>query len=127
MLFKAGEIGLYDSLYEKDLSQYLGEILNHYDTVVAAAVLIHFFDLDNIFFLVRNSLKINGRFIFSIFEETQKNRDLNSFFMYSHSDDYVTALANRLNLKISYRQKDIHEYHKGVPVPAIVYVLKKLA
>ena len=127
MLVKAKEICLYDSLYKKDLSQYLGEILNHYDTVVAAAVLIHFFDLDNIFVLVKDSLKINGKFIFSIFEETKKSRDLNSFLTYSHSDDYVTALADSLNLKISYRQKDIHEYHKGVPVPAIVYVLEKIS
>ena len=125
MLFKAEEICLYDSLYEKDLSQYLGEVLNYYDTVVAAAVLIHFNDLDNIFFLVRDSLKINGRFIFSIFEETQKNKDLNSFLMYAHSNDYVTALSDRLNLKIIYRQKDIHEYHKGNSVPAIIYVLEK--
>ena len=127
MLFKAKEIGLYDSLYKKDLNQYLGEILNHYDTVVAAAVLIHFFNLDNIFFLVRESLKVNGRFIFSIFEETKKNRDLNSFLMYSHSDDYVTELADRLNLKIIYRQKDTHEYHRGIPVTAIIYVLEKLS
>jgi predicted TPR repeat methyltransferase len=127
MLFKAEEIGLYDSLYKKDLNQYLGEILNHYDTVVAAAVLIHFFNLDKIFFLVRDSLKVNGRFIFSIFEETQKNRDLNSFLMYSHSDDYITALADRLNFKIIYRQKDTHEYHRGIPVPAIIYVLEKLS
>jgi hypothetical protein len=47
--------------------------------------------------------------------------------MYSHSDDYVTTLANRLNLKISYRQRDIHEYHKGASVPAVIYVLEKLA
>jgi len=125
MLFKAEEICLYDSLYKKDLSQYLGEVLNHYDMVVAAAVLIHFYDLENIFFLVRDSLRINGRFIFSIFEETQKNRDLNSFLMYTHNDDYVTALSDRLNLKIIYRQKDIHEYHKGISVPAIIYVLEK--
>ena len=127
MLFKAEEIGLYDSLYKKDLSQYLGEISKHYDTVVAAAVLIHFFDLDDIFCLVRDSLKINGRFIFSVFEETKKNKDLNSFLMYSHSDDYVTALADRLNLKISYKQKDVHEYYKDTPVRAIIYVLKKIS
>ena len=125
MLFKAEEICLYDSLYKKDLSQYLSEVSNHYDTIVAAAVLIHFYDLSNIFFLVKDSLKINGKFIFSIFEETEKNKDLNSFLMYAHSDDYITTLADSLNLKIIYRQKDIHEYHKGVSVPAIIYVLEK--
>ena len=125
MLSKAGEVGLYDSLHKKDLYKYLGEISNQYDTIVAAAVLVHFFDLDDIFFLVRDSLKINGRFIFSIFEETEKAKNLNSFLLYSHSDDYITALADRLNLNIIYRQKDIHEYHKEISVPAIIYVLEK--
>ena len=125
MLLKAEEICLYDSLYKKDLSQYLSEVSNHYDTIIAAAVLIHFYDLDNIFFLIKDSLKINGKLVFSIFEETQKNKNLNSFLMYAHSDDYITTLAERLNLKIIYRQKDIHEYHKGISVPAIIYVLEK--
>ena len=83
--------------------------------------------MHNIFILVRDSLKINGRFIFSIFEDSKKNRGLNSFLMYSHSDDYVSALADRLNLKISLRKRDIHEFHMGVPVRAIIYVLEKIA
>ena len=125
MLFKAEEICLYDALYKKDLNQYLSEVLNHYDTIVAAAVLIHFYDLDNIFLLIKESLKLNGKFIFSIFEETKKKKDLNSFLMYAHSDNYITSLANRLNLKTIYKQKDIHEYHNGVSVPSIIYVLEK--
>ena len=125
MLLKAEEICLYDSLYKKDLSQYLSEVSNHYDTIIAAAVLIHFYDLESIFFLIKDSLKTNGKFVFSIFEETQKNRNLNSFLMYAHSDYYITSLADRLNLKIIYRQKDTHEYHKGISVPAIIYVLEK--
>jgi len=125
MLFKAEEICLYDALYKKDLNQYLSEVLNHYDTIVAAAVLIHFYDLDNIFLLIKESLKLNGKFIFSIFEETKKKKDLNSFLMYAHSDNYITSLANSLNLKTIYKQKDIHEYHNGVSVPSIIYVLEK--
>ena len=127
MLFKAEKICLYDSLYKKDINHYLEDILNHYDTVVAAAVLIHFFELENIFSLVKNSLKIDGKFVFSIFEGTQKYKDLNSFLMYSHSSEYITAVAHRQNWKIIYRQKGIHEYHKGIPIPAIIYVLEKLS
>jgi Flp pilus assembly protein TadD/2-polyprenyl-3-methyl-5-hydroxy-6-metoxy-1,4-benzoquinol methylase len=100
MLFKAEEICLYDAIYKKDLNLYLSEVLNHYDTIVAAAVLIHFYDLDNIFLLIKESLKLNGKFIFSIFEETKKKKDLNSFLMYAH-------------------------YHNGVSVPSIIYVLEK--
>ena len=46
--------------------------------------------------------------------------------MYTHNDSYITALADLLNLKITYKHKDIHEYHEGIPVRAIIYVLKKM-
>ncbi len=127
MLLKAEKKCLYDSLYQKDINHYLEKITNHFDTVVAAAVLIHFLDLDNIFFLVKNSLKINGKFVFSIFEGTQKSKDLNSFFLYSHNSEYIASLAHRQKLKIIYKQKDIHEYHKEIPIPAIIYVLEKIS
>ena len=45
--------------------------------------------------------------------------------MYSHSDKYIVALSDRLNFNIIYKQKDIHEYHNGTSVPAIIYVLEK--
>ncbi len=127
MILKAEKNCLYDSLYKKDINHYLAEIINLYDTVIAAAVLIHFFDLENTFFLVKNCLKINGKFIFSIFEGTQKSKDLNSFLMYSHSSEYIAALAQRQNLKIIYMQKDIHEYQNEIPIPSLIYVLEKLS
>jgi len=126
MLIEADKTQLYDSLHEKDLIQYLGEVSNCYDSVVAAATLIHFFNLENIFSLVRQSLKSNGKFIFSTFEGKQKDSELNNFLMYAHSDDYISTLSNRLNFRISYRQKDIHEYHGNEPVRSIIYVLEKI-
>ena len=93
--------------------------------MVAAAVLIHFYNLENIFAKVRESLKINGKFIFTIFEEKKENRNLNSFLMYAHSDYYVTKLAGKLNFKIIYRRRDVHEHHDDGPVRAISYVLEK--
>ena len=125
MLKAAKKTNIYDSLYNKELEEYLAEASIHYDTIVSSAVMIHFFDLKNTFSLIRDSLKKNGKFIFSVFEAKEKDRELNSFLLYSHSDNYITTLAERLKFKINYRQKGVHEYHKGNPINAIIYELEK--
>jgi predicted TPR repeat methyltransferase len=125
MLSSAANTGLYDSLYEKEMELYLAKVTNHYNMVVAAAVMVHFFDLEEIFSLIWSSLKANGEFIFSVFEGTEEDKQLNDFLMYSHSDHYITTLADRLNFKMTYRDQGIHEYHKERPINALIYVFKK--
>ena len=125
MIVEAGKTHLYDSLYNEELDGYLDKTSEYYDTVVAAAVMIHFYDLENTFSLIKNSLKVNGKFIFSIFEGKKKDKELNSFHMYSHSDNYISTLADHLKFKINYKQKSIHEYHKEVPIDALIYVFQK--
>ena len=85
MIKLAKETGLYDALYQQEIESYLVEISNQYDVVVAAAVLIHFFDLHSILSLIRNSLTENGTIIFSVFEGVSSDKELNEFLMYSHS------------------------------------------
>ena len=125
MIIEADKTHLYDSLHNEELDRYLDKSSEYYDTVVAAAVMIHFYDLENTFSLIKNSLKVNGKFIFSIFEGKKKDKELNFFHMYAHSDNYVSALADRLKFKINYKQKGIHEYHKEVPIDALIYVFQK--
>ena len=96
-----------------------------YDVIVAGAVLIHFSGLEQIFKLVANRLEERGRFLFTIFEEKEKEKHLNSFLLYSHSEQYVSALTNDFGLQISYKKNDIHEFHKGKPIRGIAYVLEK--
>ena len=125
MLKKAAETGLYDSLYERDIEAHLKETPNHYDMVIAAAVLIHFHKIDSIVSLVLNRLRPKGKLIFSVFEAQTEDIELNSFLMYSHSDKYIMNLTERLNCKILYQKRDIHEYHPE-PIYALGYVLEKL-
>ena len=96
-----------------------------YNAIIAAAVLIHFYDLNEIFLLIKKKLKPNGQFIFTIFESLDKNMQLNSFLMYSHSHEYILNLANNFNFKIIYYKKDIHELHNEKPINGIVYILEK--
>ena len=125
MLNEAKKTGFYDSLLNKRLEEYLSETSIYYDSIVAAAVMIHFLDLESVFELINERLKLNGKFIFSVFESNKNDKELNSFLMYSHSDDYITRLAENFKFKITYRQKDVHEYHKKVAINAIIYVLQK--
>ena len=71
------------------------------------------------------ALKKNGKFIFTVFEAKQKDIELNSFLLYSHSNNYITSLADRLKFKINYNQISIHEYHKDDPINALIYEFQK--
>jgi predicted TPR repeat methyltransferase len=124
MIVEADNTRLYDSLHNEELDRYLDKTSEYYNTVIAAAVMIHFYDLENTFALIKNRLKVNGKFIFSIFEGKEKDKELNSFHMYSHSDNYVSTLADRLKFKINYKQKGIHEYNKEIPIDALIYVFQ---
>ena len=124
MLKEAAQTGLYDFLHEKDIEIYLKETPDQYDMVIAAAVMIHFFDLEHVFSLIIDKLRPNGKLIFSVFEAPEEEIELNSFLMYSHSDKYITSLAERLNCKVCYRKKDIHEYHPE-PINGLAYVFER--
>jgi len=125
MLIEATKTGLYDSLCEQDLKLYLDKTPHHYDMIVAAAVMVHFFDLESLFSMIHDKLKPNGKVVFSVFEGIDKDRDLNAFLMYSHSHDYITKLAKGFNFEICYQDQDVHEYQKEKPINALIYVLKK--
>ena len=75
MLTIAKKTGFYDLLHKKEIELYLSKTLINYDSIVAAAVMIHFFDLESLFTLVNKSLKINGKFIFSVFESTTDDKE----------------------------------------------------
>ena len=125
MLAYARETKLYDLLIEKDIELYLAEKLDHYDIVVAAAVFIHFLNLERGFKLITRSLKKNGQFIFTVFESLKEDKHLNDFLMYSHSADYISSLVEYLDLKVIFRDRAIHEYHKETAIYSLVYVLQK--
>ncbi len=125
MLAYAEQSKLYDSLVEADIEFFLTEKLGHYNVVVAAAIFIHFLDLENIFLKIANSLKRNGKLIFTVFESLQEDKCLNDFLMYSHSDKYISNLATCLGFNIIHRDRGIHEYLDEKPIYALAYVLQK--
>lgn len=125
MLEKSAERDVYDTLVQKDLIMYLEKTPNSYGLIVAAAVLIHFADLETVFSRVWDRLNENGKFVFSLFKAQENEIELNSFIMYSHSHLYINQLADRTGFKVCYQKEDVHEYHGEHAVTGLVYLLEK--
>ena len=126
MLIEATKTGSYDSLSEQDVELFLEKTPYRYDMIVAAALMIHFLQLESLFSLIHDKLMPNGRVIFSVFEGSNSDKELNYFLMYSHSHTYITKLAELFKFEISYQDRNVHEYHEGKPITALIYVLTKL-
>ena len=109
MLARASESSHYDILHEQSLGEHLFENTNKYDTIIAAAVLIHFNDLDPIFSLVKSSLVQRGVFIFSIFESDSEDVKLNSLLMYEHNQKYISKLAEKHDFEVIFEERALHE------------------
>lgn len=124
-LRRASGKGLYDHIEEADLLEYLSEKAGTYDLVVAAAVLIHFGDLEPVFSSVSNALADAGRFLFTTFVSSDRDYGINTFKMYSHSATYVQGLAERTGFRVVRQKEDVHEYHGRRPVRGMIWVVEK--
>jgi len=125
MLERAAEREVYNNLVEEDLVQYLEETSNSYGLMVAAAVLIHFADLETVFSLVWDRLDEHGRFVFSLFKAAEEEVELNSFDMFAHSDQYIQQLVDRVGFRLCYQKEGIHESRGIHAVVGVVYLLEK--
>jgi predicted TPR repeat methyltransferase len=125
MLERAAEREVYNNLVEEDLVQYLEETSNSYGLMVAAAVLIHFADLETVFSLVWDRLDEHGRFVFSLFQAAEEEVELNSFDMFAHSDQYIQQFVDRVGFRLCYQKEGIHEYRGIHAVVGVVYLLEK--
>lgn len=125
MLTLAEETKLYDNLYEEDIEIHLQNNLCQYNVIIAAAVFIHFFDLQHVLSLARDRLVNGGEILFSIFESSTSEKHINDFLMYSHSRQYIVTLAEKLQFSVVYEKKAVHEYDGKEPIYALIYILKK--
>ena len=124
MLKKADSLNLYDNLYEEDIVSFLANNDTKYDLITAAATLIHFGELDTLFKLVQEALSPSGKFVFSVFDASAEEIELNQFQLYSHSAAYINKLANKLNFISCYNERALHEYQGEDPVFAQIFVLE---
>lgn len=133
MLEKAKAKGVYDRLDRGDLMPFLSEHPARYDTILAAATLIHFGDLKPLFQAAAPALRGNGLFIFTLFSHEEDadfsvaaSDRLAQSGCYSHSAGYVERLAMECGFSVRTLEKVVHEHDlDGNPVPGLLAVLQQ--
>jgi predicted TPR repeat methyltransferase len=133
MLEKAHAKAVYDRLEQADILFFLSGQGEKYDAVTAAAVLIHFGDLQPLFQAVAGCLRAEGLFVFTFFLD-QVSADfavassdrLAQSGCFAHSPGYVTRLAGKSGLSVRILEQVVHEHDlEGKPVPGLLAVLQK--
>ena len=118
MLDSAKKKKLYNHLCCDELVHFLSCKKNSYDLIVSADVLTYFSSLDSLFLNVHNSLKRNGKFVFSISANDEDETDfvLHISGRYKHHINYIKSLAKKYGFDIEKTEKHIlrKEGGKGV-------------
>jgi len=132
MLESAKRTGVYDSLYEADLVEFLQSHPRNYDVIVSAATLIHFGDLAPVMAAAASSVRANGLFVFTVLP----NEDGRDFAVaplgglaeggcYLHSREYLTRTATESGFSVALLQTEVHEYdNEGAPVAGLIVALR---
>ena len=125
MVTAAGQKNIYDSLAVTDLLAFLRQAASAaaYDLVVGGAVLIHFKDLQSVFESVRQALKPDGTFVFTVFTDGA-NQARSDFTCHTHDRTQVIQAAEESGFEVAVMDEAVHETHQGNPVPCLVVTLR---
>jgi predicted TPR repeat methyltransferase len=99
MIERAKARGIYDDLVTADLEVFLRQSDRQYDLLLAADTLVYLGDLSNVFCAVRERLRSNGYFLFTVERQRDAGYALGPRRRYRHSDEYVRAVAQRSGLE----------------------------
>ena len=134
MLQRAEAKGIYKRLFQGDLVSFMSERPGNYDIVTCAATLIHFGDLQKVFEAAAVTLRDNGLFIFTLFQNEKTGEDVvigsiedgyASGGCYAHSKNYITRSATSADFIVEQLDTDIHEYQGGKPIMGLIVVLRR--
>ena len=126
MLNFSRKLQVYDNLFEEELTHHFETTEAQYDVVIAADTLCYFGDLALLFKLVGRILSEKGIFLFSVeADEIGADFSLTQSGRYTHSRNYITRVANSVNLRnISVRSETLRTEY-GEAVIGDIWVLSK--
>lgn len=125
MLAKARERGIYDSLFEAELVDFLNDKGNAYDLVLAADVFIYVGDLEAVFSAVSTSLRDGGFFAFSVESCSGNGYTLRGSARYAHSDRYVSETAERRAFDVVMREAITVRKENADAIKGDIFILHK--
>lgn len=104
MLERANARGVYDTLYEAELTAFLSEVESKYDALTCVDTFCYFGDLTTAMVASVNALKPKGWFIFTL-EKLASEDSIQGFYLnfhgrYSHSERYIRQILNQAGYRI---------------------------
>ena len=102
MLEQAKKKEVYDYLIKSDIISYLSKESMYYNTFICIDTLIYIGDLSEIFNLIKNKNKANGRFIFTTEHNEKEDICFEESGRYSHSKTYIEKLCKEFNYNLTY-------------------------
>ncbi|MBI3481337.1 MAG: tetratricopeptide repeat protein [Nitrosomonadales bacterium] len=139
MLEKAKEKKVYDNIYLSDLESFMKDHPNQYDAITCAATLIHFGDLSPVLSAAAVSLRDDGLFVFTVFQNdgepdgkevvVSQLDGLAKSGCYAHGKEYVMRVAEADGFAVEMLNSEIHEYRLDVsgdiPIMCLVVALRR--
>ena len=128
MLNAARARGVYDELFERDVTSFLNECGDSIDLITATDVLIYVGGLEPLFAAVARCLSAGGTFAFSIETpaELVDGFRIQPTGRFAHSAQYVEALAATHSLSVIVREKTVIRSEVAQPVTGYLFVLVKI-
>ena len=126
MVEQARKKELYDTLIEDDLEHYLSDGYRQFDTVVSAAVLVHFSKLDQILAKFYRILKAPGTLALTLFVDNDCEKfSVNAAGFFSHNPAYAIQAAADAGFALIAQDRGVHEVHGTTDILGIGLLLQK--
>jgi len=135
MLEKAEAKGVYDGLFQADLTSFMAGRADGYDAVLGAAALIHVGDLRALFQAAALCLRPAGLFVSTLFPHDDgagtdyavaASTRLAQSGCFRHSPVYLRRLAAQTGFSVAELEETVHEHDQaGSPVTGLLAVLRK--
>jgi predicted TPR repeat methyltransferase len=126
MVEKARKKDLYDTLIEDDLEHYLSDGQRRFDRVVAAAVLVHFSRLDQIFAKFHRVLNPDGTLALTLFVDDDCEKfSVNVAGFFSHNPAYAIQAATDAGLTLIAQERGVHEVHGTTDIIGVGLLFQK--
>ncbi len=123
MIAQAREKGVYDTLVESELLDFLNQATPPYDLITALDVLPYSGDLDPLFQRIQPLLTQAGLFVFSCEISPDKPWRLQGNARFCHHPDYIHAMCTRYDLELIYEEKTVARQQEGRDVLVMLYMV----
>ena len=136
LIERARETNFYHELYQDDLVRFMAARPETYDVVTSSAVLVHFGNLDPVFEAAAETLRDQGSFIFTVFDNQDDENAVAVGSMergyaqtgcYVHGRNYVIRSAVAHRFSVESLSQEIFDHYEGKPRQGLIVALRRNA